>query len=170
MDFITGLPSSGQYNCVLVVIDKFTKYGHSIPLRHPFNAQKVAEVLIDNVFKLHSLPQVVVSHRDPIFTSTFWQSLFKQTGVQLKMSSVYYPKTDGQTERVNQQVECYLRCFISSHSSKWSKWLSLCEFWYNTNWHSFLGKSPFEVLYGHTPRYFGVTAMILYNCWTFICG
>uniref|UniRef100_A0A453C2C0 Tf2-1-like SH3-like domain-containing protein n=1 Tax=Aegilops tauschii subsp. strangulata TaxID=200361 RepID=A0A453C2C0_AEGTS len=57
-----------------------------------------------------------------------------------------------------QQVECFLRCFINAHPSKWSKWLPLCEFWYNTNWHSALNKSPFEVLYGHSPRYFGISA------------
>lgn len=74
------------------------------------------------------------------------------------MSSAYHPATDGQTERVNQQVECYLRSFISSHPAKWSKWLSMCEFWYNTNWHSAVGKTPFEILYGHTPRYFGISA------------
>jgi hypothetical protein len=140
MDFITGLPAFGHYNCILVVIDKFTKYGHFIPLHHPFNAQKVAEVFVDDVFKLHGLPKIIISDRHPIFTSSFWQTLFKSTGIQLKMSSAYLPET-GQTEHVNQQVECYLRCFISAHPSKWSKWLPLCEFWYNTNWHSSLGKS-----------------------------
>ena len=74
------------------------------------------------------------------------------------MSTAYQTEPDGQTERVNQQVECYLRCFISAHPRKWCKWLSLCEFWYNTNWHSSLGISPFAVLYGQGPRYFGVLA------------
>ena len=158
MDFINGLPTSGSYNCILAVIDKFTRYGHFIPLRHPFTAQKVAEAFVDNIYKLHSMPKVIVSDRDPIFTSLFWQAVHKQTGTQLKMSTAYHPETDGQTERVNQQVECFLRCFISAHPSRWAKWLSLGEFWYNTNWHSSLGKSPFEVLYGHSPRYFGITS------------
>lgn len=74
------------------------------------------------------------------------------------MSSAYHPETDGQTERVNQQVECFSRCFISAHPTKWSKWLSSCEFWYNTNWHSSLNKTPFEVLYGQHPTYFGLSA------------
>uniref|UniRef100_A0A453JGS9 Integrase catalytic domain-containing protein n=1 Tax=Aegilops tauschii subsp. strangulata TaxID=200361 RepID=A0A453JGS9_AEGTS len=103
------------------------------------------------------MPEYIVSDRDPVFTSNFWQTLTQRTGTQLNMSSAYHPATYGQTERVNQQVECYLRSFISSHPSKWSKWLSMCEFWYNTNWHSAVGKSPFEVLYGHSPRYFGIS-------------
>lgn len=79
-------------------------------------------------------------------------------GSALRMSSAYHPETDGQTERVNQQVECFSRCFISAHPTKWSKWLSSCEFWYNTNWHSSLNKTPFEVLYGQHPTYFGLSA------------
>lgn len=74
------------------------------------------------------------------------------------MSTAHHPQTDGQTERVNQSIECYLRCFISAYPNQWSKWLSLCEFWYNTNWHASSGKSPFELLYGRQPRYFGITA------------
>jgi hypothetical protein len=91
-------------------------------------------------------------------SNKFWQHLFHATGTQLRLSTANHPETDGQTERVNQSIECYLRCFISAHPNQWSKWLSLCEFWYNTNWHSSLGKSPFEVIYGRSPRYFGITA------------
>ena len=73
------------------------------------------------------------------------------------MSSAYHPQTDGQTERVNQSVEAYLRCFIQACHSQWSKWLSPAEFWYNTNYHSSLTKSPFEILYGQEPQHFGIT-------------
>jgi hypothetical protein len=158
MDFIDGLPPSRQYNCILVVVDKLSKYAHFIPLRHPYTAAKVAEVFVDNIYKLHGMPLTLVSDRDPVFTSHFWKALFKATGTQLNMSTANHPETDGQTERVNQSIECYLRCFISAHPQQWSKWLSLCEFWYNNNWHSSLGKTPFQVIYGREPRYFGITA------------
>lgn len=157
MDFVEGLPVSNQFNCILVVIDKLSKFGHFIALKHPYTASKVADVFLDRVYRLHGLPQSLVSDRDPIFTSIFWKELCRRTGIKLCMSSGQHPQTDGQTERVNQQVEGYLRCFISAHPHRWSQWLPLCELWYNTNWHSSTGRSPFEIIYGHHPRYFGIS-------------
>lgn len=156
MDFIEGLPKSRNFNCILVVVDKFSKYAHFIPLSHPFTAMKVAMLYMDNIFKLHGLPQAIVSDRDRIFTSKLWQELFRLSGTQLKMSSAYHPQTDGQTERVNQCLEAYLRCFVHSCPCKWKDWLSLAEFWYNTTYHSSLNKTPFEVLYGQEPRQLGI--------------
>lgn len=158
MDFIEGLPQSGQYNCLLVVVDRFSKYGHFIPLAHPYTAAKVASLFVDFVFKLHSLPESIVSDRDPVFTSHFWRDLFKVVGTQLNMSTAYHPASDGQTERVNQCVETYLRCFVHACPRKWSKWISLAEYWYNTSHHSTLNSSPFVVLYGHEPRHWGIEA------------
>jgi hypothetical protein len=72
-------------------------------------------------------------------------------GIQLRMSSSYHPQTDGQTERVNQCLETFLRCFVHTCPSRWVRWLPLAEYWYNTSTHSALGRTPFEVLYGHPP-------------------
>lgn len=74
------------------------------------------------------------------------------------MSSAYHPQTDGQMEQVNECMETFLRCFINAAPSKWFK-LHLVEFWYNSSWHSALDRSPFEVLYGCTPRHFGIDSV-----------
>jgi hypothetical protein len=111
---------------------------------------------MQNIFKLHSLPKAIVSDRDPIFTSKVWKELFKQSDTQLHMSSAHHPESDGQTERVNQCMEAYLRCYVHSCQTKWVQWLHLAEFWYNTSYHSNLHKTPFEVLYGHNPRVLGI--------------
>lgn len=156
MDFVEGLPQSLGKNCILVVVDRFTKYGHFLPLAHPFTAAKVARVFFDSVYKLHGLPDSIVSDRDKIFTSAFWQELFSLTKVSLCMSSSYHPQSDGQTERVNQCLETFLRCFVHSCPAKWMNWLSAAEFWYNSSHHSAIGWSPFEALYGYAPKCLGL--------------
>lgn len=156
LDFIEGLPKSKNCNCILVVVDKFSKYAHFIPLAHPFTALDVATDYMNNVFKLHGLPAVLISDRDCIFTSVVWQELFKMVGTELRMSTTYHPQTDDQTERVNQCLETYLRCFVHACPIKWHQWLSLAEFWYNTSHHSTLNNTPFKVLYGHEPRQLGI--------------
>jgi hypothetical protein len=95
MDFVEGLPTSGNANSVMVVIDKFTHYAHFIPLHHPFTTAKVAVPYLNNMFKLHSMPQVMISDQDPIFASRFWKKFFSLTVNDLRMSSAYYPQIDG---------------------------------------------------------------------------
>jgi hypothetical protein len=72
MDFIDGLPQSRQFNCILVVVDKLSKYAHFIPLTHPYTASKVVDLFVDSVYRLHGMPQSLVSDRDLVFTSKFW--------------------------------------------------------------------------------------------------
>jgi hypothetical protein len=157
LDFVEGLPRLGTADCILVVVDKFTKFAHFIPLSHPYTALTVAQVFVSQVYRLHGFPVAVISDRDPVFTSQFWQHFFKLAGAELRMSSSYHPQSDGQTERVNQCLETYLRCFVNACPKKWSSWLPTAEFWYNTSFHSALGCSPFEVLYGRKPRSLGIS-------------
>jgi hypothetical protein len=83
MEFIDGLPVLGQYNCLLVVVDKISKYSHFIPLCHPYTASKVAELFVNSVYRLDGMPRALVSDRDPVFTSQFWQEVFQATGTEL---------------------------------------------------------------------------------------
>jgi hypothetical protein len=158
LDFVEGLPTSGSANCILVVVDYLTKYAHFIPLHHPFTVASVAKVFMANVYKLHGMPQAIISDSDRIVTSHWWQELFRLAKVSLRMSSSYHPQTDDQTERLNQTMETYLHCFVNVCPLKWSQWLSLAKYWYNTSYHSVIGCSPFQALYGYEPRHFGVTA------------
>lgn len=112
MDFIEGLPKSEGYTVILVVVGIFTKYAHFLPVKHPYTAKSIAQLVFDNVVKLHGLPKSVISDRDPVFTSVFWQELLKKVGTKLLLSSAYHPQTYGQTERVNQCLEMYLRCMV----------------------------------------------------------
>uniref|UniRef100_A0A8R7PBH5 Integrase catalytic domain-containing protein n=1 Tax=Triticum urartu TaxID=4572 RepID=A0A8R7PBH5_TRIUA len=109
-----------------------------------------------NIYMYHGLPHALVFDRGRIFTSKLWRELFRQAGTELCMSSAYHPQTDGTTERVDQCLESYLRCFVHACPHRWFQWLHQAEFWYNTFKHSTLGASPFETLYGHPPRHFGI--------------
>ena len=142
-----GLPKSDGFSVILVVVDCLTKYAHFFPLKHPFSALSVARVLFDGVVKLHGLPNTMVFDRDKIFTSSVWTELFKLVGIQLLFSTTYHPQTDG----VNQCLEMYLRCAVSDAPKKWHAWLAQAEFWYNTNFLTAIGCSPFKALYGYDP-------------------
>ncbi|KAL0313078.1 UNVERIFIED_CONTAM: Transposon Ty3-G Gag-Pol polyprotein [Sesamum radiatum] len=149
MDFIEGLPKSEGKDCILVVVDRLTKYVHFLALTHPFSAETVARIFMDHIYKLHGLPINIVSDRDKVFTGTFWKELFKLLGTTLSLSTAYHPQTDGQTERVNQCVENYLRCMCHMRPKQWNRWLSLAEYWYNTNFHTGLKLIAFQALYGY---------------------
>ena len=151
IDFIEGLPSSQGKDAIIVVVDRLSKSTHFISLTHPFTAKTVAEKFIDGVVKLHGMPKSILSDRDPIFVSKFWQEFFTLSGTHLKMSSAYHPQTDGETEVVNRCLEQYLRCFAHQWPRKWSFYLAWAEFWYNTTYHVSAGMTPFQALHGRLP-------------------
>lgn len=153
MDFIEGLPRSEGADVILVVVDRLTKYSHFIPLHHPFTALQVARAFLDNIVKLHGVPESIVSDRDKIFTSAFWRELFALVGTKLLYTTAYHPQTDGQSERVNQCLEHYLRCAVHDTPCRWKRWLPMAEFWYNSSHHSAIGCSPFKALYGVDPNF-----------------
>jgi hypothetical protein len=125
MDFIEGLPKSEAYSVILVVVDMLTKFAHVLPLKHPYTVSHIAQVFMDNIVKLHDLPNSIVTDKDTIFLSHFWKELFKLCKVNLTLCTAYHPQTDGQTERVNQCLEMYLRCSVQDSPRSWKAWLSL---------------------------------------------
>jgi Integrase zinc binding domain len=113
MDFISGLPKSENKDVIMVVIDKFIKYAHFIVLSHPITTIEVARVFLENVYQLHGLLVKIITDRDSIFTSLFWKELFKKLEISINLSTAYHPQTDGQSERLNQCLEQYLKCMTS---------------------------------------------------------
>ena len=151
MDFITGLPKSGNKSIIMVVVDRLSKYAHFFTLPHPFTPPLVAQPFMDQIFKLHGMPTSIMSDLDPILTSNFSQELFRLEGTQLQFSTSYHPQTDGQTEAINKCLETYLRCFTLKNKHIWVQWLPLAKWWYNTNYHATTKMTPCESVYGHLP-------------------
>lgn len=75
MDFITHLEPSHGHDAVLVVIDQLTKMKHFIACKSTCNAEEVACLYIQHVWKLHGLPKTIVSDRGPQFIAVFWKHL-----------------------------------------------------------------------------------------------
>lgn len=151
MDFIEGLPKSKWKDAILVVVDRLTKYAHFLALSHPYSVEQVVEIFMNNIHRLHGMPMAIIIDRDRIFTSQLFQEIFKSMKVQLRFSTSYHPQTDGQTERVNQCLESYLRNMTFQEPHQWYSWLSLAGWWYNTTYHTSLQMTPFQALYGYPP-------------------
>ncbi|KAJ0909643.1 putative nucleotidyltransferase, Ribonuclease H [Helianthus annuus] len=151
MDFVEGLPKSGNKEVIWVVVDRLSKGAHFVALQHPFTAVDVAQMYLDHIYRLHGPPKSIVSDRDKVFVSRFWKELLLLQGVEQQMSSSYHPQTDGQTEVLNRCLENYLRCMCFDKPKEWVKWLPLAEYWYNTTYQSAIKCTPFEVIYGQPP-------------------
>src|SRR5271154_3299757 len=105
MDFVGPLPESGNrngiFNSITVVICLLMSMVHLIPSHTNYNAPQLAELMFEHVYKLYGLPKNIISDRDVLFTSAFWDQLHRLIGTKLQMSSAYHPQSGGSTERAN---------------------------------------------------------------------
>ena len=151
MDFIVGLPECLNYNSIWVIVDRFTKQAHFVPTVDTMTAKELADLFLREVFRLHGMPDDIVSDRDSLFTSKYWKKVTELLGIKRNLSTAFHPQTDGQTERVNQQLEQYLRIFTSYQQDEWVQLLPMAEFSYNNVIHSSTNMSPFYANFAHHP-------------------
>jgi len=151
-DFITKLPLAQGYDSILVVVDRLTKMVHFIPTTEKTSAEGLAQLFRDNVWKLHSLPKSIISDRGPQFVAGLMRELNEMLGIKSKLLIMFHSQTDGQTERINQELEQYLRMFIDHRQEQWPEWLGMAEFAYNNKTHSSTKMSPFKANYRQNPR------------------
>ncbi|TPX39897.1 hypothetical protein SeLEV6574_g06928, partial [Synchytrium endobioticum] len=137
MDFIVKLPPSKSYDSILVVVDRRSKAATFIPTNEAITAEATARLIFNKVICQHGVPQSITTDRGPQFKSRFWKALLNLLGSKSSLSTAYHPQTDGQSERVNQELEAYLRCFTSYNQDDWA------EFAHNNSVHSSTGMSPF---------------------------
>jgi hypothetical protein len=156
VDLITDLPKSvsfdgSEYDAIATFVDLLTKQAFFVRTTKKVDAQGMAHLYFENVYRLKGLSTCIVSDRDTRFTSGFWQTLFRRLRTQLNMSTAHHPQTDGQTENVNGVIEQILRAYVEPMHSDWATWLPLTEFAYNSLQHSSTKVSPFEANYGYAP-------------------
>jgi transposase InsO family protein len=151
-DFIVGLPPCMGYNAISVWVCRLTKMAHFVPCSNTVTAQDTSNLFLHNVFRLHGLPSSIVSDRGPQFVSRFWDEFCNTLNIKVSLSTAYHPQTNGQSERTNQTLEQYLRCFMSLHQDNWVMLLPFAEFAYNQTLHTSIAMSPFRANYGFNPR------------------
>jgi len=153
MDFITDLPTSEECDQLWVIIDRFTKMAHFIPLsQKEKTAAHLAIRFAKEVWRFHGTPTDIVSDRDSRFTSETWKEFLRLLEIQPRMSTAFHPQTDGQTERLNQTIEAYLRAFVGYGQDDWVRLLPMAELAYNNSVAMGNGISPFFANYGFHPR------------------
>jgi hypothetical protein len=154
MDFAGPFVRSGegQWDMVLVVVDKFTKRAHFIPTRQSDTAEDTARRFFEGVVRLHGIPSIIVSDRDARFTSRFWQALFERFGTKLAMSTSYHPQTDGQSERMVRTLKDMLRSAVDHRQQDWTHHLAALEFAYNNSVQASTQLTPFELDLGYHPK------------------
>ncbi|KAJ1586336.1 hypothetical protein NDA12_007021 [Ustilago hordei] len=152
LDFIEGLPPSKKYDSILVIVDRLTKFAILAPTHKTVMAKQTAVLLYGHMVRLFGYPDHMVLDRGRQFISGAWKAFAEQMGVKHSLSMAYHPQTDGQTERVNQVIEQYLRMYCNYEQNDWADLLDTAAFVYNNMVHNSIGVSPFFACYGWNPK------------------
>ena len=153
VDLITHLPCTKDgHTAIVVFVDRLSKMVHFCPAWTTTSAVDMAYIFLKEIFRLHGLPETIISDRDPRFTSAFWREVSGLLGLKRCMSTAFHPQSDGQTERANRTLEDMLRNYVSPSQDDWDRKLPLCEFAINNAWNSSTGESAFFLNYGCHPH------------------
>ena len=155
IDFMGLLPEltnrNGSYDMICVIIDLLTAMVHLVPTRQTYKAADMAEVIFNTVYKLHGLPECIISDRDSLFMSHFWRELHSLLNIELQLSSAFHPQTDGTTEQANRTMTQMLRQCVSPKQKDWVTKLPMIKFAMNLARSSTTGFTPFYLNYGRNP-------------------
>ena len=135
-----------------MIVDRLTKSAHFLPVSNDDPLDKLAQLYVEEIVRLHGVPISIVTDQDPKFTSRFWSSLQDAIGTRLHFYTSFHPENDGQSKRTIQTLEDMLRACMIEFKGSWDTHLSLMEFAYNNSYQSSIRMAPFEALYGRKCR------------------
>lgn len=149
LDLITDLPLTRRgHDAIVVFVCKLTKMVHYVATRTSVTSPELASIFLNNIVRLHGIPDAIVSDRDPRFTAHFWRGFWSSLQTTLMMSTAFHPQTDGQTERANRTLEEMLRAFVRFDQTDWDDHLTAAELAVNNSKHASTGYTPFYLNYG----------------------
>jgi len=151
IDIIGPLPKSNGMNAIVVIVNRFTKMICLKATTMNISLEGIAKIYRDNIWKPHGVPRKILSNRGPQFASKFMEEFTKALGTKRQLLMAYHPQTDGQTERINQEIETFLQYYVNYQQDDWTNWLAAVEFQYNDKRHVATGKTPFELKFGRHP-------------------
>ena len=149
VDFLTDLPPSQGYDAMVIVMDRHSKRVYTVSCHKTITSEGSARLFKHTVWSYGGFPEAVLSDRGLQFVSEFTRELYKLLGITQNLSTAAHPQTDGQTERVKQEIEQYFRIFINAQMNDWVSWLPIAEHSYNNKIHSASGFSPFFITRGY---------------------
>jgi len=138
-------------DAIVVIVDQFTKMIQLKATTTNISSEGITKIYRNDIWRLHGVPKKILSDRGPQFTLKFMKEFTKVLGTKRQLSTAYHPQTDGQTERINQEIGTFLRHYVNYQQDNWTDWLAVTEFQYNDKKHAAMGRTPFELNFGRHP-------------------
>jgi hypothetical protein len=152
VDFVGPTNEVAGFDTIMVVVCRLSKERHYSPCHSTMKAMDLAKIFTRDIWRLHGLPDSIISDRGPLFVSEFWKAVCHRLQVTVSLSTAYHPETDGQTENANAFMEQYLRQYIDYSQNDVFDWLPMAEFAANNAVNSSTQVSPFFANKGYHPR------------------
>jgi len=152
VDVVGPLPTTMRGNCyLLTVVDHLTRYAEAFPMKEATTIE-IADIIIKNVICRHGLFDVMVSDQGGTFVSELATYIYKQLGINKRVTTAYHPQSNGVTERFNGTLKQLLKMWSNEEQDDWDELLCYALFSYNTNYHRIIQEVPFFVKEGRMPK------------------
>jgi len=138
-------------DAIVVIMDCFTKMIQLKATMTNISSERITKIYRDDIWKLHRVPRKILSDRGPQFALKFMEEFTKVLETKRQLLMAYYSQTDGQMERINQEIGTFLQYYMNYQQDNWTEWLAVAEFQYNDKKHVAMGRTPFELNFGRHP-------------------